>query len=379
MRLLWITHSSLGINGTLCQTASRGTIKALRDKGWAVEVVSTASNDSANEETIDGFRWYKISNNFPRGLQSILLEKAFKNCVKSLLSKREFDLVIVNWSVCRGIIPLVKNKGIPIIVDDRSPPVHEDLLGRMQWIHYRYCWKSASRGADGFSFNSNELRKMICEKYTISKPVCVYPSAVEVEKFEKTEFREIPTIVYHGLLDRERGVWSIVRACDKLIERGLEIRLLMFGEGNDWQRLEKSTSHREWFELMPRCEKEEVPRRLSRAQIGVIPLPDKYQWRFSSPLKLFEYAAAGLNVIATDIPCHVAIGERSWLTLVDDNNASITIADAIAEIIDSEQWEEKSKDARRDALAEFSWDRSVESLHGLCQKVVSRHVGVENG
>ncbi len=70
---------------------------------------------------------------------------------------------------------------------------------------------------------------------------------------------------------------------------------------------------------------------------------------------------------------------RSWLTLVDDNDASTTMADAIAEIIDSEQWEEKSNDARRDALAEFSWDRSVESLHRLCQEVVSRHVGVENG
>ena len=31
---------------------------------------------------------------------------------------------------------------------------------------------------------SKELKKMICEKYAITKPVCVYPSAVDVEDFE---------------------------------------------------------------------------------------------------------------------------------------------------------------------------------------------------
>ncbi len=371
MRLLWVTHSSLGVNGTLCQTASRGTINALKKKGWDIEVVSTASTEAVNYKKIDGFKWHKILNNFPRGLQSLFLERSFKNCVKSLLNTRDFDIVIVNWSVCRGIIPLAKERSIPIIVDDRSPPVHEDILGRLQWIHYRYCWKSASKLADGFSFNSKELKKMICEKYAITKPVCVYPSAVNVEDFEKTKFRGVPTVVYHGLLDRERGVWSIVKACDKLIERRVEVRLLMFGKGNDWQRLEKSASERDWFDLMPRCEKEEVPGRLSQAHIGVIPLPDKYQWRFSSPLKLFEYAAAGLNVIATDIPCHAAIGSRSWLILVSEKDASRSISEAIEGIIDSGDWEERSNVAREDALAEFSWDRSVESLHGLCQEVIS--------
>ena len=43
---------------------------------------------------------------------------------------------------------------------DYTAADYENLIGKMQWLHYHYSWKYASKNGDGFSFNSLELQKM---------------------------------------------------------------------------------------------------------------------------------------------------------------------------------------------------------------------------
>ena len=77
-------------------------------------------------------------------------------------------------------------------------------------------------------------------------------------------------------------------------------------------------------------------------------------------LLIFE----GNEVSVTDVK-----GRNEVMHLVDGIIPSV--GTMVEGIIDSGDWEERSNVAREDALAEFSWDRSVESLHGLCQEVIS--------
>ena len=131
-----------------------------------------------------------------------------------------YDIIMINWSLCRTLIPIVKRHNIPIIVDDRSPPVHENLFGKMQWLHYHYSWKYASKNGDGFSFNSLELQKMVTEKYSLDKSTCVYPSATYPEMYTKSNLDkgEQVVLVYHGLLDKERSVYEIFKASDEMVD-----------------------------------------------------------------------------------------------------------------------------------------------------------------
>jgi len=371
---MWITPTILGEGGTLCQTASRGTLAALAKLGWEITVVSPSSQGTRMKDEIDGHIWHKLSLSKIKGFQSLLLERNAKKVVSNILKNNIFDLVIVNWSLCRYIIPLMRKQKIPIIVDDRSPPVHEDIIGKLQWLHYNICWKYAALTSDGFSFNTPALLEMVTKKYNLNGPSCFYPSAAEPEKYTKSELLEgqMPTLVYHGLIDKERGIYEILNASEIIKSRGFNIKLVIFGKGNDLSRLKKMEEKLEWFELLDSCPPNQVPSRLSNMHIGIIPLPDKYQWKFSSPLKLFEYASSGLNVIATDIQCHRLIGERPWLKLVNVEDTANSIADSVIEIINNDEWGRNSAIAFKDASKEFGWDNSVVELNRMMMSLINK-------
>ena len=373
MRILFVTHSTLGEGGSLCQTATLGTVGALSKLGWDVTIVSTSKSFKDGKNIINGFDWHHVPLRKIPGMQSFLIERSSRNVVRKVLAGSTFDVAIINWSICRTVIPIIKDYNFPIIVDDRSPPVHESLIGKLQWLHYHFAWKYASTKGDGFSFNSLALKDMITNKYGLKKYTCFYPSATEPDKYTKSQLimGDTMTLVYHGLMDKERSVFEIFEAAKKVLDEGVKVKLIMFGKGNDIGRLTKLSEENEWFELLPPCTPDKVPSRLSCAHIGILPLPDKYQWKFSSPLKLFEYAAAGLNVIATDIQCHRAIGARKWLKLIKTDQISTNIANEVLSIIKDREWEVNSKIAYEDAKNEFSWDNSVKSLNSLIHKVLN--------
>ena len=82
MRALWVTHSTLGTGGTLCQTASRGTVGSLNNHGWDVVILSKCSKESKGINEIDGVKWHHIESETIRGLKSIMLERSVKKELK---------------------------------------------------------------------------------------------------------------------------------------------------------------------------------------------------------------------------------------------------------------------------------------------------------
>jgi glycosyltransferase involved in cell wall biosynthesis len=54
--------------------------------------------------------------------------------------------------------------------------------------------------------------------------------------------------------------------------------------------------------------------------VGVLPFPDEEKFQVSSPVKLFEYMAAGLSILATRIVCHTDVaGEDAFTFWADES------------------------------------------------------------
>ena len=83
---------------------------------------------------------------------------------------------------------------------------------------------------------------------------------------------------------------------------------------------------------------------------------------FTSPLKLFEYMAAGKPIVATGVPSVLEIltpGENSVVTAPDDAEEFI---EALGLVLgDSELCARISEGARSDA-AEYTWEKRVEKI-----------------
>jgi glycosyltransferase involved in cell wall biosynthesis len=128
-------------------------------------------------------------------------------------------------------------------------------------------------------------------------------------------------LVYHGTIARRHGLETAVRAV-ALARRELPgLRLFVAGEGDDVDRIQRLIDElglegvvelsRGWVPL------EELLPRVRRAATAVIPLvPDAFT-RYMLPVKLLEYAALGVPVIATRIPAIEAYFSDSAVAFVD--------------------------------------------------------------
>jgi glycosyltransferase involved in cell wall biosynthesis len=128
-------------------------------------------------------------------------------------------------------------------------------------------------------------------------------------------------LVYHGTIARRHGLETAVRAV-ALARRELPgLRLFVAGDGDDVDRIQRLIDElglQDAVELnrgiVPL---EELLPTLRRAASAVIPLiPDPFT-RYMLPVKLLEYAALGVPVIATRIPAIEAYFGDSAVAFVD--------------------------------------------------------------
>lgn len=107
----------------------------------------------------------------------------------------------------------------------------------------------------------------------------------------------------------------------------------------------------------------EIPSLLERADIALLPLADGIVARcFTSPLKLYDYLAAGLPIVAVDFPTvreTLRDGENGLLVPPNDPPA---LAAAINRLIDDPALAARLASQAREDAAEYTWDRRAERI-----------------
>lgn len=122
--------------------------------------------------------------------------------------------------------------------------------------------------------------------------------------------RDAPVLVYVGTLARARRPEFLLDVLSRVRSEVPDARLLVLGEGRWVQEREALASAAQRLGLGDAAEiagavsQAAVAPALARAAIGLNPLPDDPLFHANSPIKTLEYMAAGLAVVATDLPEH---------------------------------------------------------------------------
>jgi len=121
-----------------------------------------------------------------------------------------------------------------------------------------------------------------------------------------------------------------------------------------------------------RVEQARVTELLAQAKVGLIPLHPIPNYRDALPVKLFEYLAAGLPVISTDVP--------RWREILETHNCGICVphdsprrlAAAIAELLDDdERARAMGERGRRAVEAQYSWRTQADALVALYAELLA--------
>ena len=111
--------------------------------------------------------------------------------------------------------------------------------------------------------------------------------------------------IFVGNLFADRGLDHAIDAMAVVVKELPSATLVIVGEGRDRERLEAQVARlglRERVRFLGWRHHSAQPAYLRHAQVGVLPYPSTPHTCTTLPNKLFDYMAAGLPVVASDIP-----------------------------------------------------------------------------
>ena len=331
MKILWITHRR---ESDMSSTSRRGISMALKAQGCDVKFMSP-----------DGDYPVVRSNQLGKG------HRSFSRSVAAKLSSMDlqlFSVAIVEWTGVEGAYNALESAEVPWVIMDRSPPVSRGIVGYFQRRQYANAWDLAREKSVGRVVKSAHM----ADSQSWNGLSAIVPAGVDVDAFETAMMNESPIVVCHGSLDRSRELHRLTK---------MDVDLLLFGKGNDSQRLSKLTAVGDVGD---------VAEKLASADVGVLHLPNREVWKHASPLKVAEYAAAGLPVVASEVSGLERYRDEDWIQLIPlgDDAACKSALQKICQL-SVEERKRLGTMARAEAERSMTWTHCTGSLYSMLLEV----------
>jgi len=185
-------------------------------------------------------------------------------------------------------------------------------------------------------------------------------------------------VVYRGGLSERAGTWVLLEAMRILAARPEPVRLLLIGYFDDLGA-EKALCDRisalslaSSVEIRGRLDHEEMADSLVRARIGVCPLQAVPKFLLNIPVKVFEYWACGLPVVASDLPPIRPFFRNSAAGILHNPESSTALAQSIAWLLDNADAAERMGERGRELVAKrFNNGGEVHKLRAFFARIAA--------
>jgi glycosyltransferase involved in cell wall biosynthesis len=185
--------------------------------------------------------------------------------------------------------------------------------------------------------------------------------------------------VFAGAFRAWHGAVHLVRAVRELRSAGRhDIDAVLIGDGPELARARAGASGVDGITFTGAVPHDQMPACLAAADIGVAPFdvtahPPLQLAFYWSPLKVFEYMAAGLPVVAPDIPRLASILGSGEQGLLYDPEAPRALADALARLAgNGDERRRLGAAARARVCLEFSWEAHCRKLDEAIRRAARR-------
>lgn len=273
------------------------------------------------------------------------------------------------------IVKVLKQKNKKIVYD-----VHEDLPRQILSKHWI---PKPLRSITAFftEIYENKIAKK-CNGIITATPfikerfIKINSNTIDINNFPiiselttSTDYNEKnePNICYVGGITKTRGIIELISSLPKT-----DCKLLLAGNFLEENLKDSITKLKGWEQVVEvgYLTRKDVKELYQKSKMGIVTLHPIINYIDSLPVKMFEYMAAGLPVIASNFPL--------WKTIIESNNCGICvnplstneISTAINKIINTPSLAKKmGENGKKLVIEKYNWEIEEKKLIGFYQKL----------
>lgn len=310
--------ASIHVRAVASALARRGhDVSLLTAAGTAPEGFAPATVDVGFDRTLKNLKSsvaQQGQQQWSRELHSLLLGVRVSEELEARHRCAPIDAVYERYSLWSWAgLRFCRLRDVPFVLEVNAPLVAEQARYRgLEMAQMATAVEQeVMRGADLVLVPSQELARHVCRSRGRKLPTEVMPNAVDLDLFlcppplrdddlQRLEGRFV--VAFTGSLKPWHGVELLVEAFRSLCRSVENAHLLIIGDGPERSRIESACAELgdQVVTFTGAIPHRQVASWLSAAQVGVAPYPALDDFYFS-PLKVVEYQASGLAVVASRI------------------------------------------------------------------------------
>ena len=299
-----------------------------------------------------------------RRCQSKMLEKGIE-----IAKDEKFDFIFTIFHpfhlVPKAAVSCGKKIGIPVMVkvDDAIYEKASGLKIIQRKIENMINSRTLQNASKVLVMN-NETKKLVHEYYQVSlKNIAIIPNGVDLSIFTKTSTQDSKNIIFSGAMYHHRGLDVLIDAITKIIKHHPDAKFILLGDGPELEKLrnmvktlelERNVEFKGWIS------RKEIPKYLQNAVLGIGPLRLTDVTSRALPIKVLEYMASSLPLIAKNgtLPEDVLKDEKNGFFIENSED----LAEKIIFLLNNPQEIEKMGEESLKMVQKFSWDHVIKSI-----------------
>lgn len=284
-------------------------------------------------------------------------------------NKKQFDFVFTIFHpfhlVPSAAVSCAKKLNIPSIVkiDDAIYEKSTGIKSLQRKIERIMNTKTLQKSSKILVVNQ-ETKKIVKDYYDISnEKISLVPNGVDISLFEGVKTYDKKLVLFSGVMYHHRGIDQLIEAAPKVIEKIPEVKFILLGDGPEMDKLknivhEKAMSDNVIFKGW--INREKIPQELKNATIGIGPLKLTDVTKNALPIKVLEYMASGLPIIAKrgTLPDDILEDGKNGF-IIDDNNQ---LAEKLILLLNDLKLNKQMSDKSVKMVEKFSWKKIIQAV-----------------